>query len=70
MRRGVIPQSGYGMTETCSHRPPLATDDPKLIAETCGRSCSGYEIRIWDQQIPTLNFRLARWGRSAGAGRA
>ena len=29
MRRGVMPQSGYGMTETCSHQYTLPTDDPE-----------------------------------------
>jgi acyl-CoA synthetase len=42
MRLGVTPQSGYGMTETCSHQYTLPGDDPKVIAETCGRSCAGY----------------------------
>jgi acyl-coenzyme A synthetase/AMP-(fatty) acid ligase len=54
MRRGVMPQSGYGMTETCSHQYTLPTDEPKLIAETCGRSCPGYEIRIWSQDNPDV----------------
>jgi acyl-CoA synthetase len=44
---GVTPQSGYGMTETCSHQYTLPTDDPKLIVETAGRACPGYEIRIF-----------------------
>src|SRR5689334_1958564 len=47
MRRGVVPQSGYGMTETCSHQYTLPGDDPRLIVESSGRACSGYEIRIW-----------------------
>ena len=68
MRRGVIPQSGYGMTETCSHQYTLATDDPKLIAETCGRSCSGYEIRIWDQQNPDIEFPVGEVGQIGGRG--
>jgi acyl-CoA synthetase len=44
---GVMPQSGYGMTETCSHQYTLPTDDPKLIVETAGRACPGYEVRIF-----------------------
>jgi acyl-CoA synthetase len=44
---GVVPQSGYGMTETCSHQYTLPTDDPALIIETCGRACPGYELKIW-----------------------
>ena len=56
LRRGVMPQSGYGMTETCSHQYTLPTDDPDVIAETCGRSCPGYEIRIWDQDNPDIEL--------------
>lgn len=68
MRRGVMPQSGYGMTETCSHQYTLPTDDPRLIAETCGRSCSGYEIRIWDQQNPDIEVPVGEVGQIGGRG--
>jgi acyl-CoA synthetase len=47
LERGVVPQSGYGMTESCSHQYTLPTDDPQLIVETAGRACAGYEIRIF-----------------------
>ena len=47
MRHGVVPQSGYGMTETCSHQYTRPDDQPDRIIETCGRACDGYEIRIW-----------------------
>ena len=46
LRCGVMPQSGYGMTETCSHQYTLPDDPPERMAETCGRACAGYEIRI------------------------
>ena len=36
MGYGVTPQSGYGMTETCSHQYTLPTDDPALITDSCG----------------------------------
>jgi acyl-CoA synthetase len=68
MRRGVMPQSGYGMTETCSHQYTLPTDDPKLIAETCGRSCPGYEIRIWDQDNPDIEAPVGEVGQIGGRG--
>jgi acyl-CoA synthetase len=45
--QGVKPQSGYGMTENCSHQYTLPDDDPKLIVETSGRTCPGYELRIF-----------------------
>jgi acyl-CoA synthetase len=68
MRRGVMPQSGYGMTETCSHQYTLPTDEPKLIAETCGRSCPGYEIRIWSQDNPDLEVAVGEIGQIGGRG--
>jgi acyl-CoA synthetase len=49
LSRGVVPQSGYGMTETCSHQYTLPDDPPERIAETCGRACDGFEVRIWRQ---------------------
>jgi acyl-CoA synthetase (AMP-forming)/AMP-acid ligase II len=44
---GITPQSGYGMTETCSHQYTLPYDDEKLIVETSGRVAPGYEIQIF-----------------------
>src|SRR5262249_44083343 len=38
---GVMPQSGYGMTETCSHQYTLPTDDASPIIETCGTARPG-----------------------------
>ncbi len=38
---GVLPQSGYGMTETCAHQYTLPDDDPTLIIETSGTRLSG-----------------------------
>jgi acyl-CoA synthetase (AMP-forming)/AMP-acid ligase II len=46
---GVVPQSGYGMTETCSHQYTFPDDPPERIVETCGRASEGFEIRIWRQ---------------------
>jgi acyl-CoA synthetase len=39
MQRGIVPQSGYGMTETCSHQYTLPDDPPERMVETCGRAC-------------------------------
>ena len=44
---GVRPQSGYGMTETCSHQYTHPDDPPARVIETSGRACDGYEVRIW-----------------------
>ncbi|HUF81386.1 MAG TPA: class I adenylate-forming enzyme family protein, partial [Burkholderiales bacterium] len=47
IRQGIQPQSGYGMTENCSHQYTLPGDDPKLIIETSGKTCPGYELKIF-----------------------
>jgi acyl-CoA synthetase (AMP-forming)/AMP-acid ligase II len=68
MRYGVMPQSGYGMTETCSHQYTLPTDDPRLIAESCGRSCAGYEVRIWRRDDPNVEAATGEVGQIGGRG--
>ena len=68
MTFGIVPQSGYGMTETCSHQYTLPSDDPRLIAATCGRSCSGYEVRIWRQDAPDVEAQPGEVGQIGGRG--
>jgi acyl-CoA synthetase len=65
---GIVPQSGYGMTETCSHQYTLPDDDPRLIVETCGKSCPGYEIRIFDRENPDLEMPVGEIGQIGGRG--
>ena len=67
MQYGILPQSGYGMTETCSHQYTLPDDPPERIVETCGRACAGYEIRIWRQDNPESRPRRAKSAKSAAA---
>ncbi|HEX4411414.1 MAG TPA: class I adenylate-forming enzyme family protein [Xanthobacteraceae bacterium] len=66
--RGITPQSGYGMTETCSHQYTLPNDDPSLIVESCGRSCAGYEIRIFDREDPSRELKPGEIGQIGGRG--
>jgi acyl-CoA synthetase (AMP-forming)/AMP-acid ligase II len=47
LAQGIVPQSGYGMTETCSHQYTLPDDPPRRIVETSGRCCPGFEICIF-----------------------
>lgn len=68
MERGVVPQSGYGMTETCSHQYTLPDDPPERIALTCGRACAGYEIRIWRQDNPDIEAAPSEIGEIGGRG--
>jgi acyl-CoA synthetase len=65
---GVVPQSGYGMTETCSHQYTLPNDDPGLIVESVGRACPGYEIRIWRQDDPDTEAPVGEIGQIGGRG--
>jgi len=68
MCRGVVPQSGYGMTETCSHQYTLPGDPPERIAETCGRACPGFEVRIWRQDSPDDEAAPGEIGQIGGRG--
>src|SRR5271170_5081533 len=68
MQCGIVPQSGYGMTETCSHQYTLPDDPPERIADTCGRACAGYEIRIWRQDDPDTESAPGEIGEIGGRG--
>jgi len=68
MRHGVTPQSGYGMTETCSHQYTRPDDPPERIIETCGRACDGYEVRIWRQDNPDIEAAPGEIGEIGGRG--
>jgi acyl-CoA synthetase len=65
---GIKPQSGYGMTETCSHQYTLPDDPPELIVETCGKSCPGYEIRIFDSGNDETPLPAGQTGQIGGRG--
>ena len=56
------------MTETCSHQYTLPNDDPRLIVESCGRSCPGYEIRIFDRDNPNRELKAGEIGQIGGRG--
>jgi acyl-CoA synthetase (AMP-forming)/AMP-acid ligase II len=68
MRYGVVPQSGYGMTESCSHQYTLPDDMPERIVDTCGRCCEGYEIRIWRQDNPDVEAAPGEIGQIGSRG--
>lgn len=68
LKYGVVPQSGYGMTETCSHQYTLPADDPKLIIDSSGRCCAGYEIRIFRQDDPNAEAKTGEIGQIGGRG--
>src|SRR5438270_9369225 len=68
MQYGIVPQSGYGMTETCSHQYTRPDDPPDRIVETCGRACDGYQIRIWRQDDPDVEALPGETGEIGGRG--
>jgi acyl-CoA synthetase (AMP-forming)/AMP-acid ligase II len=68
MQYGIVPQSGYGMTETCSHQYTLPDDPPERIVATCGRACAGYEIRIWRRDDPDREAAPGEIGEIGGRG--
>jgi acyl-CoA synthetase len=68
MGYGVTPQSGYGMTETCSHQYTLPNDESELIATTCGRPCPGFEVRIWRQDDPDAEVAAGDVGQIGARG--
>ncbi|HML13799.1 MAG TPA: class I adenylate-forming enzyme family protein [Xanthobacteraceae bacterium] len=68
LKFGIVPQSGYGMTEACSHQYTLPGDDPALIAGSCGKACPGYAIRIFDRDDPNRELPTREIGQIGGRG--
>jgi acyl-CoA synthetase (AMP-forming)/AMP-acid ligase II len=68
MAHGIVPQSGYGMTETCSHQYTLPNDEAKLIVESCGKACPGYEVRIFARDDPNRALPAGEVGEIGGRG--
>jgi acyl-CoA synthetase len=68
MQYCIVPQSGYGMTETCSHQYTRPDDTPERILETSGRCCDGYEIRVWRQDDPDIEAAPGEIGEIGGRG--
>jgi acyl-CoA synthetase len=68
MQHGIVPQSGYGMTETCSHQYTLPDDDPRRIVETVGRCCPGFEIKIWREDEPDIEAAPGEIGQIGSRG--
>jgi acyl-CoA synthetase len=65
---GIVPQSGYGMTEACSHHYTRPDDPPERIIASCGRACEGYEVRIFRQDDPDVEARPGEVGEIGGRG--
>jgi acyl-CoA synthetase len=65
---GVVPQSGYGMTEACSHHYTLPGDDAARIIHTSGRACPDYEVRIFSVDNPDVEVVAGEVGQIGGRG--
>ncbi len=68
MEYGIMPQSGYGMTEAGSHNYTLPDDDIRRVLETSGKACRGYELRIWKQDDPEIEAAPGEIGQIGGRG--
>jgi acyl-CoA synthetase len=61
-RLGVAPMNCYGMTENCSFQYTRPADPQEIVIGTCGRSCDGFELRIWAQDDPDRELALGEVG--------
>jgi acyl-CoA synthetase len=65
---GAKPQNVYGMTENGSHQYTKPSDPVEVITSTCGKSCSGYEVRLWNAENPDLEVAPGEVGEIGGRG--
>lgn len=65
---GVVPQSGYGMTEAGSHHYTRMDDDADRVVQTSGRSCDGYEVRIFSTDDIDAEMPIGEAGQIGGRG--
>ena len=68
LRLGITPQSGYGMTEAGSHHYTRITDGADRIVHSSGRSCDGYEVKIWSRDNPDVELTAGEVGQIGGRG--
>jgi len=66
--QGIKPQSGYGMTESCGHQYTMPEDEARLIIETSGKCCSGYELRVFKENDPDTEAVAGEVGQLGGRG--
>ena len=69
IEQGIRPQSGYGMTENCSHQYTLPNDDPRSSSSRRrGKTCPGYELRIFKTDDPDTEAPRGEIGQIGGRG--
>jgi len=65
---GAKPQNVYGMTENGSHQYTKPADSVDVITSTCGKACSGYEVKLWQQENPDFEVLPGEVGEIGGRG--
>jgi acyl-CoA synthetase len=65
---GAKPQNVYGMTENGFHQYTRPSDTVEVITGTCGKTCAGYEVRLWDPVNPDLEAAHGEVGEIGGRG--
>ena len=65
---GIVPQSGYGMTEAGSTHYTLPDTEPELIVNSVGRACEAYEVRIFDREDTERILPAGEVGQIGGRG--
>lgn len=68
LHHGIVPQSGYGMTEAGSHHYTHPQDAPETIVQTSGRACDGYEVKIWSSENADVEAPVGEVGQIGGRG--
>jgi acyl-CoA synthetase len=56
------------MTEAGSHHYTHPNDESRLVLETSGRACKGYEVRIFDRDEPDRELPVGEEGQIGGRG--
>jgi acyl-CoA synthetase len=68
LSHGIRPQSGYGMTEACSHHYTMPDEEAEKVVETSGRACPGYEVAIFSADDPDTPLPAGEVGQIGGRG--
>jgi acyl-CoA synthetase len=56
------------MTENGSHQYTKPADSVGVITSTCGQACSGYEVKLWQQENPDYEVLPGEVGEIGGRG--
>ena len=68
LNHGIVPQSGYGMTEAGSTHYTRPDDDRRLIVDSAGRAFDGHEARIFSREDPDEELPTGEIGQIGGRG--